>query len=343
MTSFESAPVTPELIMAAHLENACRPGGTMYEIASNMVTAEGGLTPIEVAEAIRPSTKPGQVPKTRWQRLEEVGDVLNGMIDHNEREILALADTMGLRDPLSITEERKARVVKNHAVIIVEGGAGKTSVVRRGLAVELAKELYGDAASSMTIYQLGSGRSITPLGKDGSPNKEHELARTIAGGNLADGDPFTEFDVCVATAKAGGYEVKTTELPEEEKEVHGVEKIVYAHRPGESQLVIIQPYVPSGSKTQGLKNGFTALHKLGVLVDGSQPIPVTSGQYRTKDEVQARTWATEGGVGIKPPVAFGDEAGFATVHAGVKHVTAARSTAAYLQELAVLVQRGMLD
>jgi hypothetical protein len=317
-------PVASELdYIAAYTEDAFRPGGVLAECVRGALPTEGQLSPNDVADAVFPPRNPTDEYKARWELLGLVPDAVRTNVQAAEANIFDHATRLGMRKNESISEEDLRKIILGNATWIVEGGANRTSVVRRALAVDTLKELYGEAASDQVIFQFGSDRKISPLRKDDSVNPEYKAAREIAGDFLPEGE-LTEHGLNVASALRSGYTVVG------EQEIPGG-YAVHVKKEGAPGLVLVQPK----KIKRGLTDAFSALNNIGFM-EGRQPVIFTNGHYRPKDVVQATLWADDNDVDIFPAVAIGDEQGYSCEHNGKMIVTGERKAAAYANEMVVL-------
>jgi hypothetical protein len=312
---------------AAYLENAMRVGGVLHGVASSVLTEQAELSPNDVADIIMPPKVPDQPTLERFRLVENAPAAVKAAAAERETAVLELTSTLGMREATSLSPERLARVDLEKAVWVVEGGANRTSIVRRQLALDAVAALYGEQASEQTVYQFGSARAI-PQEKNGKPNPEYTVARQVAETYLPAGDTLTEFDLNVATARQAGYELSAAVAG---ADLAGAERVIYAHKPDAPALVLVQPKKVQG----GLKDAFHALHARGAL-EGKQLVIATNGQYRPKDELQAAQWAQTQEVPMLPPVALGDEPGYAVAWGDSTLTTAQRGAVAYLNEMVIL-------
>jgi hypothetical protein len=315
----------------ALVEAALAPGGLLYKIATAAVIDQVELAPSDVADILMPPRKPGEDYKPRWDLVENSPQIVKTAAAEHQPELLELAEALDLRKGTSIDEQTTAMIDGEKAIWVVEGGANRTSVVRRQLTVEAMQQVYGDSLAEGTIYQLGSGRKIPKeREKDGKmvANAEYAIAQEISGEYLPHGD-LTEFELNLAGAKQAGFEVKADA---QEPIIPSVERYVRMIKAGLPELVLIQPE----SAARGLVDGFEAVKSLAQLEQDFQLVVATNGQYRAKDELQADKWAKENGLATLSPVVIGDEPGFTVEHNGKEIITGERGPGIYLTEIVVL-------
>ena len=280
----------------------------------------------------------GEPLSERFVLVEKLTAATRGTVEEHAPAILKLADRLGMRRR-GETEDYST-IDSSRAVFIAEGGANKTSVVRRGVAEQAIKALYGDAAGQVTLYQLGGDRKVPAARADGSDNPEHKTVRALAGEFLPIGT-FTEFDANLATALADGYEIAFIsdcntqhDVPEQFQKVFAlapqIKRVVaLTHKDGSRpSLVQVQP---SG---KGLEGGFDAINAIAPLED-KQLVIATNGQYRPKDTLQAHAWGRTRNVQMTTAVTLGDEPGDEYFYQGAPIATAARPAAAYVNEIAL--------
>jgi hypothetical protein len=240
-----------------------------------------------------------------------------------------LASGLGMRKREAINESEADRINPARAIWVIEGGANRTSVVRRELATQMMQWVYGEAdLSEHIVYQLGSGQREIPKQRNDKPNAEYLIAQEIAGNYLPNGDVMTEFDLNLASALQAGYEVDGTQWVDN----FGVERVISLTKDRAPQLVLVQPVPQEG----GLKDGLSAIKNILGDVAGGQFVVATNGQYRPKDEYQAVEWAQVNGVDMTAPVAIGDEPGYSVTHNGKEIVTAERTPMVYVNEMVIL-------
>lgn len=312
-------------LRAAYAEDALRSSGVLHDIAQTVIEEPAALSPSDAGDVLLPPKQPGEASEARWQLIEGAKDAVKAGATGNQEQILALATTLDMIRPESISAIDITRIDPEAAIFAVEGGANRTSVVRRQLAIEAVAAVYGPDAGEATIYQFGSDRPI-PRERNDKPNAEYTIATEIAGDFLPEDDSLTEIDLNLASARQGGYEVVS-----EEHDTDAAQRVVRLQKEGAPALILVQPYKVKG----GLEDGLESLSKMGD-VSGKQFVIATNGQYRPKDEVQAEKWAANEGVDMLPPVALGDEPGYTVRHNGRAITTAQRQPMAYLNEMVIL-------
>jgi hypothetical protein len=334
MSEFNPQPTSIVELRAAYAEHALRPGGVLYGIAENVVAGDVALTPREAGNVLLQPKQPGEASEARWQLIEGATDAVKAGAAEHEEEILNLATQLDMKKPESISHPDVMRIAPTQSLWIIEGGANRTSVVRRELANQTAAAVYGQGPKWVNLYQFGTDRAI-PRMRNGQPNAEYKIAIEIAG-NVLDleryqdrfGSELTEFGLNVASALQGGYE-----LVEDRDGGEVAARIVELRKPGVPRLLVMQPH----KRTGGLEDAFSTLtdgYKLHL--DSAQFVMFTNGQYRPKDEQQADRWARGRGFSMLPPVAIGDEPGFTVEHNGRQITTAERKAMAYLNEAVIL-------
>lgn len=313
--------------LIANMESAFRPGGFMEAAAQAALEQPTELAPNEVADVIVPPKPAGESLPPRWQLATDAKNGIKEVADRNEEPIVAMAEQIGMRHNEAVSDVDIVRIYPDAAVWTVEGGANRTSVVRRTLAIEAMQKVYGEEAANYQLFQFGGNREI-PRTRNDKPNAEYSVAQEIAGDFLPEDDSLTEFDLNVASARQGGWEVTS-----DEQENVAAQRVVRLQKEGSPELVLVYPH-----KTEkgGLEDGFSAVAALTGSLTGKQLVIATNGQYRPKDETQAEEWAKAHDTDMLPPVAIGDEPGYKVVHAGREITTANRAAIIYVNEFAVL-------
>lgn len=270
----------------------------------------------DVSDILMP---PKSMVPERWRLLQSAKkEVVGAAADHQDA-LLDLAKALEMRRETSLSDADFSRIDPERAVWVIEGGVNRTSVVRRTLAIMAMVEVYGDEAESQTIYQFGSTneKRHIPKQRGDKPNPEYIVAEEIAGDHLPEDDTLNEFGLNMATALQSGYSLQ-----------EDGEGVVTLSKDGSPRLVMVA--------VNGMKDGFDAVHEMtGGLAD-RQLVIVTNGQYRPKDELQARVWAQQNGVDTLPAVVLGDEAGFSVEHRGKTITTGDRDPLVYLNEMVTL-------
>lgn len=273
-------------------------------------------TASDVSDVLMP---PKSMVPERWRLLQSAKKEVVGAVEEHQEALLDLATTLEMRREESLSDADFVRIDSKRAVWVIEGGANRTSVVRRALAIMAMVEVYGDEAESQTIYQFGSTNEKRHIPKQSGdkPNPEYVVAEEIAGDHLPEDDTLNEFGLNMATALQSGYSVQ---------EDGG--DFVTLSRDGSPRLVMVA--------VNGMKDGFDTVHEMTGGLANRQLVIATNGQYRPKDELQARVWAQHNGVDTLPAVVLGDEAGFSVEHRGKTITTGDRGPLVYLNEMVTL-------
>ena len=334
MSEFNRQNINQVELRAAYAEDALRPGGVVYEIAQNALNISAQLTPYEIGNVLMPPKKAGEAKDTRWELVANAKDVIKATAAVYQDRIYELATTLEMRQPESISPEKLTRIRPADAIWLAEGGANRTSVVRRQLAFEAMAAVYGNVVVDQVLYQFGSDRLIPrqKLNADKQPfdNPEYIVALEIAGNYLPEDDSLTEFGLNLASAQQSGYQI-VSEISATDTD----QCSITLQKVGLPELVLIQP----NKIHSGLEAGFTAVAKK-ISVQGKQFVIATNGQYRPKDELQAQRWAEKSNLIMLPAVALGDEPGYAVQHAGKTITTAARTALVYSNEMVILQRLG---
>lgn len=306
--------------------------------AAQAIVAEGEfpIDPAQVGFLIQPEPISPEDKDPRWVLAADATSELSEFSKANEDHIIDLADQLGMRKPKSqsLGLKQLGKVNLAETIWVVEGGANKTSIVRRFLAVQGLRHMNDEKqATDEVVYQLGSGTREIPEFRNGQPNKEFEVVQSITGGRKPSGENWTEFEVNVATALESRYVV------DDELALESVGRVIVMHRNNTPHLVQIQPNLADGT----LRGGLSAVaHAIGLGPDSmnypARFVIATNGQYRPKDELMATQWAESTGTPMLPPIALGDEAGFKVHFKGEELVTANRSPIVYLKEMAILAK-----
>lgn len=262
-----------------------------------------------IAEVLAPIKGRGT---PRWELIEQEQ---RDCTDSQRHLVFELADRFSLRlSENSITDDELslADVSGIDITLIAEGGANKTSIVRRGLLLDLCER---KVLSSNRIYQMGGGRTISKTREDGSDNPEYKVAREISGDYFPkdeqdkDKESITEFDLNVASALNQGWEVHQHSRHSVDQVPEYFEQDVILSRPDfdKPSIWALQP------KEGTLKNGVASLIKSGIdpLSDNNRQhlIVATNGQYRPKSEIQVAIACLATGFEPKKIIAIGDETG----------------------------------
>lgn len=274
------------------------------------------------------------IEHTRTDLMEDAKPAIKVAAIARQEEVLALVDSVGMRQEQTFTDEQLERIQSAAALWVVEDGQNATGLVRVEIAEQAMERVYGEAAADQTLYHIGTDRSI-PKMKKGEANPEYVLAQKLAPDFLPEDDSLTSFELSLAFAKQRGYTVTAEVSPQRA----GIARVVQLHKDGKPTRVMVQPM----SRDRGLVSGLDAVATITDLysnIDGSrQLVLATSAPFRPKGELQIDAWAKERGLMLLPPVALGDEAGFTVEHLGEPVVTKERDILAYVVELAKLQRR----
>lgn len=318
------------------------------EVGEHSLAAEFRTNPdvaSHVYDAIVQKPEAGEPLSPRWQIVDALNRAVGARVKEVGESIIALAVATGLRRAPGETEDY-SRIDPEAAVWLDEGGANKTSVVRRSVTEKAMHALYGENLSNRVLYQLGGDRIIAPMVADPKtgevkPNTEHSVVRGLAGEYMPERGALTEFDANLATALADGYEIRyevnpwsMQTLPELLRDVvqlkPAVRKVIYlSHRDSSRpELRLVHPM------SKGLQGGLAAIAELQDVTN-KQFVIGTNGQYRSKDELQTRTFVEARKLTMLPAVALGDEEGDEHMFKGEILTTPARPASAYVAELAI--------
>lgn len=346
---------TTVLNMAAIAEASLdyRPGesqaGFLAEIARAKHYAEfGEHMPIEISfvstermlEKIVKRVDEGKVLPPRWRLLDETERTVGGVVNSHGPSVMMLVRQLRMQRR-GATEDYTA-IDPEKAVFTAEGGANKTSPVRRGVAERAMRAVFGDDLREQMLYQFGSNRLITPHLLDRKtnepildnetnlpkPNQEFTTIRALAPTLPAD-EPFTEFQANVATALADGYYLDG--LPDYAIGQDTVFPTIILDHDDSSRpsLCLVQP------EGRGLPGALEALVDIKSLI-GRQIVVASNGQYRAKNEVVLRQFADKHPeLGLMPGAAIGDEPGDVASYALGDIVTPTRPLSAYVNELPI--------
>jgi len=336
------------------------PDGILHGLADAKTTGPLEDDPRKIASVIidDPDATEKRAPRADLLDKTQAETASKEIIKANSRQIIGLAERLGMRK--LVNGERQPENIEaidpRHAVFVVEGGANKSSIIRRGVAIKGMREVYRQNnepleevdLSGKTLYQFGAAREIAPTkdkkGADGTttkvPNPEYETIRSLAGEHLPEEGPFTEFTASVATALADGYRIRELGPVEGNNKLVTRVELTHETNPLLPKLVIIQPAAKGK-----FKDGLTALHSLESL-ESKQLVMATNGQYRRKDECIAPTWAKDNNVNMLQSIALGDEPGDTFTFKGGEIKTDPRPEAAYVNEFVILwylAQRRLRD
>ncbi len=322
----------------ADLEMAFGPHGVLGEIAAAALVEKYALSPQEAAEVILPPRQPMEPYQARWEFERNASERIVRATEARAESVLSLAVRLGMIKNRMQIQADTDKIDETKALFVVEGGANKTSVVRRELAVDAMRLIYGDEdVADQILYQFGSGKyRVDPL-KNGQPNPEFDKAQQIAQHHLLGVDGWTQFQVSLASAKQSGYETLTTMELWSDDPIPEIEDLVYMTRNNSPTLGLIQP----NDHNHGLLDGLSALANLvhANQLDGAQLVVATNGQYRPKDELQVMQWARQKAIRMSAPtVVLGDEPGDSFYHAGQEITSDVRPPLVYVNEM-VLLQR----
>jgi len=267
--------------------------------------------------------------------LETAGPEIKAAAADRSAEIFDLAEALTMRKAEALPAEDLSLIIPTRAIWLVEPGANRTSVVRRELAIQAMKKIYGNGAALRILYQFGTGRPI-PRKRNGQPNPEYNVAREIAGDFLPEDDSLTEFELNVASAKQAGYQetYKYTAMG-----FASAEERFSLIKAGSPRLELIKPKRVDGT----LKDAFHCLNAHSEFLTRRQFVIATNGQYRPKDELQAQSWADDQQILMEPPIAIGDETGFSVEHDGKTITTGARPPMVYVNEAVILQRLGLIS
>jgi len=328
LNSESLVPFGEQISERAHvIVRSALPGGALHDVAVTKVElgdAES-LSTSEIYDVIVPPRAAASGP-ARYQMIEGAAQHAKDAANERADDIKAIAKNVGqIRES---GQEDYSRITPN-AVMVVQDGANKTSIVRRNVvrkALEALEQPYA-------VYQLGSKqRVITAKRADGTPNPEHTMLRELAGDFLPEGD-FTSFDANLATALADGYTI--TRIQQGEHEASERALTLTRERDPLSSFMLVEPRVGS------FEGGLDAVNELEGGVDGRQIVAATNGQYRPLVELQVENWRLKRDIDLQPSVALGDEPGDATPYRFQHIETAARPAILYANELAILGREAM--
>lgn len=330
MSEFDPSIVQAATLAADVISQELREGFLRDIAAAKVADLPDNVTPTEVAGIIVPESTAadGVILEPRWTLVAqaEAHEAVRAATAEQESKIHTVASWVGMR-LLSTDGERQAEATGDidpqRAVFIVEGGANKTSVVRRDVALGAMRTIYGNDTRNQQMYQFGSGRKITPE-RNGEPNKEHQVIMSLTSGLLEPDETFTEFDANFATAIEDDYEIVQNNPPASLVK-QAARHEVLLHRNHRPTLHLVQPAGP------GLEGGLEALD----LTD-RQLVIATNGQYRPKDRLQSALWAHNRGMEAPSVVALGDEPGDVYSYLPGRIEVPNRPASAYVNELVIL-------
>lgn len=305
--------------------------GFMNEIALAGLERPIGLAPDEVADVLVPPKGDAEHQTPRWTFIEDAKPATLAAVEHHRDDIMGLAQRLDMRRDESLSDMDKSMIDPAAAIWVVEGGGNRTAVVRRDLALNSMKEVYGiDALVNHRIVQIGTDRIISAE-RNGKPNAEYEVAKEISG-NFFPQDELTEFDLNLASAKADNWRQVGAAFRAKSPNASAQRVIHLSHR-GMPELILVQPGKTGGS---GFAAGISAVQSLVGSLDQRQLVVATNGQYRPKDAILANRWADTHKVNMLPPVIIGDEPGYQVRHVERDIITAERGPMVYVNEMAKL-------
>ena len=320
--------------------------GPLYDIADakHFAEKETGLpvampfdeTERVLAEIVKRVSE-GQVLPPRWRMLEDTERTVKNVIIAHSSSVMNLADQIGMVRR-GETEDYSA-IDPFRAIFAVEGGANKTSVVRRAVAEQAMRAVFGNELQHEFLYQFGSNRLITPTLTDAvsnvsRPNPEFNVVRSLAPELPAD-KPFTEFQANLATALADGYFIDSSSSYKPGQDT-SIPTIVLDHsNPSRPSLCLVQP------EGKGLSGGLDALTQV-INTAFRQVVVASNGQYRSKNMIVLRQFADRHPqLKLLAGVAIGDEPGDFAPFAHTAVETPARPLSAYVNELPIYHREAM--
>lgn len=340
----------------AVVETALAPGGVLHEIAKSAIAENVELSPDNVADILLPPKQPGERYHARWERLEDAPQIIKELAEANQQPIYDLSGNLDIRKEESLPWPDLKNIDPDKAIWMVEGGANRTSVVRRQLALEAMEKIYGEDNEHESVYQFGSDRPIPKFRIDQSSrekktNSEYAIAQEIAGNYFPKDkethlpkEEITEFELNLASAMEAGYRPHPEPVNNNE-DMSGImahiSKMTSLYKDGAPDLVLIKPKQIEGGLVDGVNAVLELLYDYEpkYFEEGDrlvQHVIVTNGQYRAKDELQASRCADNFEVDTLPPVALGDEPGFTVEHHGKEIKTAERPPMVYVNEMVIL-------
>lgn len=272
----------------------------------------------------------GQVPPPRWEMVAQTEQTVKGVVEAHAGTVLGLASEIGMIR--SGETEYYSEIDPFKALFVVEGGANKTSVIRRAVAERAMHEMLGAELGNDILYQFGSNREIVPLfqNKDGDkPNPEHRIIRSIAS-SLPEDASFTEFEANLATAIADGYFIDSSPGEQSVRNPNISTTFLRHNNPTRPTLCLVQP------EERGLAGGLEALAQLTNLAF-RQIVVSSNGQYRPKNKVLLEQFSDKHkNLHLMPGVALGDEQGDSAPYLPLGAlVTPERPLSAYVNEFPI--------
>lgn len=317
------------------------PGGLVYDIAQRAVETSVELLPHEVIGII--VSKRG--PKFTRQDIIESGkkEVMAAVAERAE-EVLALATIFDMRRAETFPDAHMSRILPDHEDTLwyAEEGTPNAAVVRPLIADQGMDIKYSESREGQILFLPSSGKPIkrqVEKVKEGKKvtidNPDFKQGHELAGEHLPQGDSFTMFDLRIAIARMRGFELTANSdsgdllLPRDTLKVAKLEK------PGERTLVAVQP----ATEGRGSMDSIAAVVSASRAIKGRDPrqlVPVTNGQFRPKNRVQAAVFAAESKLALQAAVALGDEPGHEVTYNGKPLTTKERQSFAYAVEIGKL-------
>lgn len=306
--------------------------GSLHAIAAARVEElPENVTEQEVADIVLPDPNDGTEAalEPRWTLVDraEAHNAVREVTQEQQDRIFGVANELGMR-LLSGTGARLGEGVDEiepgRAKFVVEGGANKTSIVRRGVAEKAIQAAYGPKSLAVRVYQFGSDRQIAPE-RNGAPNKEHEVIRSLTD-EFAPDEPFTEFDANLATALEDGYDFVSLDNTTDAEMAERVQNHMLVKSQFSPWLHLVQP------KGKGLEGALDTLP----ITSHEQIVVATNGQYRPKARLQTALWAKRRKLDNMSILAIGDEPGDVFPYSRGDVTVPDRPASAYVNEMVVL-------
>lgn len=273
----------------------------------------------------------GQVLPPRAPMVDETIRTAGDVIAAHGSSVMKLVEQIGM--VRKGAEEDYSAIDLFRALFVIEGGANKTSIVRRAVAERAMRAVFGHELQHEFLFQFGSNRLITPTltnaaTKETRPNPEFNTIRALAP-ELAADDPFTEFQANLATALVDGYFVDGS-LNYKPGQDTDIPTIILKHvNPLRPSLCLVQ--LEGG----GLGRALDALTKV-TNITSRQIVVASNGQYRPKNKVVLRQFADRHPkLELLEGVAIGDEPGDVAPYAQTAIETPARPLSAYVNEIPI--------
>jgi hypothetical protein len=297
-------------------------GGVLHQIASDLSRTRG-LSIDEVGDVIHP---PKEAKTPRWQMIENAREELNSKYVEHEGSILKLATAAGIRLQSTMNRQSIKKIDSERALIIAEGGANDTFIVRPAIA----QSVISRAGLENNLYVIGSpNRKIDQKRTDGTPNPEHQKVTAHFRGikgliDIENYDSLTEYSTTIYTAMQRGYGFTDSYDPSNFNAMPDVVKM------------------SNGKDKRYVTRAINTEQGVGIILSQletstkHQLVFATSGLYRTKLALQALQIAqTFPDKILKPAVVFGDELGFEVQDLGRTITTPNRSAVNYVPELVI--------